>query len=182
MACIDGEQAFPVYRFRAMWAEDGEQDPKYLWMCKDLPGGRVWNGMESYRMFREPLQSSKLADEAREWWTKIRAATNPMGRLSIAARHPEDCVVTAVFVHDETWCGEWFGHWTFDVGQTDQEALKSFGRFVNRMRRLGDGYCLMGAEDRFRWSGTKAGHPAERTDPPCRCACCKEQGVLRISH
>jgi hypothetical protein len=43
-----------------------------------------------------------------------------------------------------------------------------------------DVYCLMGAEDRWRWSGGDSYE--NRTDPPCRCDGCKKAGVIRVDH
>lgn len=98
----------------------------------------------------------------------------------------------------------WFAHYTFDVGQTDEQARDSFERFVRRMELLNrdettyepytgkDGntyhtehpaYVLMGAEDRYRWHGSTTGETdSERTLPPCRCKHCKARGVLTIGH
>jgi hypothetical protein len=42
-----------------------------------------------------------------------------------------------------------------------------------------DAYCLMGAEDRWRWYG---GDYDNKTNPPCRCEGCKKYGVIRINH
>ncbi len=183
---MKGEAMYPIYSFAVRWAEDGEQNPEYKHRREGLPDGRIWNGMQSYHMFRKPLSEKELNEKAREWWTKGRDAEGRNERPSIASKNPGDCVVTALFVRNETWCGSWFGHWTFDNGQTDEEVLASFTAFVDRMMLLQDqdrnAYCLMGAEDRYRWCGTKTGEPDERTDPPCRCKHCKEQGVIRIGH
>ena len=91
-----------------------------------------------------------------------------------------------------------FQHETFDLGQTDEEALESFRKFVYRKQELNykNGHqendsvsgnnkpfhCLMGAEDRWRWKGTQEGNSEQPTDAPCRCKHCKEQGMIRIGH
>lgn len=103
----------------------------------------------------------------------------------------------------ETWRLTWFSHVTFDVGQTDEEALRSFQRYVNRHRpyqrrepgerptidhpdvdRPIPAQTLMGAEDRWRWKGSEDGSTnyESRTDPPCRCEYCQEQEVIRVGH
>ena len=182
---IEGEQAYPIYSFAAKWIEDGDHDPKYIWMHEGLPEGRIWNTtVEQYCMFRQEMTPSELHHEADQLWTKYIEAR--------AEKHPSDWIVTVLFVRYETWCGSWFQHWTFDVGQSDKEALASFGRFVCRMTPLcnrhrelpkDQQYCLMGAEDRRRWCGSgEDGDPNTRTNPPCRCRYCKEQGVIRIGH
>lgn len=80
----------------------------------------------------------------------------------------------------------------YTVGQSDQEALASFSRFVWRYADMQEYYpgeppegyrCLMGAEDRWRWCGASPdGEPDTRSKPPCRCEHCREQGVIRIGH
>ena len=97
--------------------------------------------------------------------------------------------ITIKFLWKETWCIDWFSHWTFDEGQSDSEVMLSFASFVDRMESYNRSrnkeekeYCLMGAEDSWRWHGTKEGDSNERTEPPCRCKYCKEQGVIRIGH
>jgi len=96
----------------------------------------------------------------------------------------------------ETWCMEWFSHYTFrDRFTSPGSVLADFEQYVNRVeRRQGSQHlspeviedfeersghkwiCLMGAEDRFRWSGAEDG-PA-----PCSCKHCIDQGVWRINH
>jgi len=180
----EGEQAYPIYAFAAKFIEDGKHDPKYIWMHEGLPEGRIWNTIQEYRMFRQELTSSKLYREAEQWWTNYQKTR--------ADKHCSDWIVTVLFVRYETWCGSWFQHWTFDTGQSDEQTLASFGRFVCRMTPLcnrhrelpiDQQYCLMGAEDRWRWHGaSEDGGTSITTDPPCRCRYCKKQGVIRIAH
>ena len=95
--------------------------------------------------------------------------------------NPKDIEIDVNFVRYETWCLEWFCHFTFDDGCSDEEYLASFERFVRRMQKLDEKeYGLMGAEDRWRWSGITDG--GKKTPPPCRCAGCKKAGVVGINH
>lgn len=85
----------------------------------------------------------------------------------------------------ETWIQDWFSHWTFRLGQTDEELLRSFGDFVlrtechnERVRGTGAEVCLMGAEDRWRWRGDGR----KDTPAPCNCEHCQKLGITRIDH
>lgn len=99
----------------------------------------------------------------------------------------------------ETWCIDWFNHYTFDIGQSDDEILESFEEYVERyeyqqnlslesIEKLGDEYnCLMGAEDRWRWghyemdkNGNRIGE--DLISGPCRCDSCRKSGIIRIEH
>lgn len=90
-----------------------------------------------------------------------------------------------------------------DPVPSDDEVVASFREFVDRKqveneRARGnaenwrDGYftepyCLMGAEDQWRWcsrpEGTSMIGSGEKQDAvPCRCSGCKQNGVVRIDH
>ena len=76
---------------------------------------------------------------------------------------------------------------TFDVGLNDADVLASFERHCDReiqnAREEGREPCLMGAEDRWRWTGSEpSGGPGDRSNPPCRCKFCKDAGLIRIGH
>ena len=43
----------------------------------------------------------------------------------------ENASFTVTFKFYETWLLTWFHHETFDVGQTDKEALDSFEQFIH---------------------------------------------------
>lgn len=93
---------------------------------------------------------------------------------------------TVRFLEFESWCLNWFNHYTFNDRYTDNEILESFERFVQRKmpgqealtKRIrekdfsgdpDDCYCLMGAEDKWRRS-------------ICRCEKCRARGVVTIDH
>lgn len=83
----------------------------------------------------------------------------------------------------DSWKLTWFSHMTYDLGQSDEEVLRSFEDFVSRNEYHGPDMdlkasrCLMGAEDRWRWRGEKDDSPA-----PCRCEGCKNHELIRINH
>ena len=181
------DPAYPIYSVKMRWSQDttgGDTFDPDSNRAKGLPPGRVWNSAVIDRMYREDPGTEAIEAWARdEWW--------PLYAKKFADRNPGEPKITVTRTGEETWCLSWFEHWTFDVGQSDEEALASFQRYVDRYRDTQDywpgdppeGYrCLMGAEDRWRWCGTYDGSPSEKTDPPCRCEHCKAQGVIRIGH
>ncbi|HUU93210.1 MAG TPA: hypothetical protein VM238_18605 [Phycisphaerae bacterium] len=177
------EPTYPVYRILARWIED--MKPNYNaapWQTEGVPAGKIRNSTSHTIMFREEPTMDGVFEDAERWWAQFQPTRNGAA----------DAIIIAIFVERETWCLGWFNHWTFDVGQTDQEALASFEVFVARKKdfnhqnpRIVNGltvpaHVLMGAEDRWRWSG-KADDDQD-TPPPCRCKWCKEQGRIRINH
>ncbi len=192
---LPGEKVYPIFDLRARWTQDmtDRGTNPAPWQICGLPAHRIWNGCSWYEMPK--LEESAGSDGwaiAREsmaaWWSKYKV--NEKNRdLNLA-----DLRFTVTFQRWEVWCMQWFQHWTWDIGLSDEEVLESFGRYVFRTEllnererghpnyRLEPAYCLMGAEDRYRWRGSKTGAPDDRTDPPCRCPHCKEQGVVRIAH
>lgn len=129
------------------------------------------------RMLRDisalPAEKPKWIDEAT---TKVHQKNGP-GPVEVKIEYRGR----------ETWCLSWFSHWTFKTMDAGA-ALASFGEYVRRWEdtqrlpagailKLGDAYrCLMGAEDRFRWSG------ADGAGAPCACEHCVRDDVWRINH
>jgi hypothetical protein len=177
------EPKYPIYRISAKWSyKRPEGRERIESLDKDLPDDRSGNAVSFTKMFKEPKTQEEIDLFAQEWWQKYTEA-----KLKDSA--PELLELKGEYVEDETWHLTWFQHETFDYGQTDKEALASFEAFVQRKEQLNlehrrkghamDAYCLMGAEDRYRWTG---GESDNRTPPPCRCEHCKKQGLLRIGH
>ena len=181
---------YPQYDIGAKWIEpipaDKLNDPFYIHPCRQVEGqmGYFWNSTSFSRMYRTDPTEEGVRKNINEWWEKYRVEKN----IAI-----ETCEMQITRQSDEEWCITWFSHYTFDTGQTDQEVLDSFWDFLMRKGvRIGMGeygtydpnaYCAMGAEDRWRWCGSSDGsHDGDRTDPPCRCKHCKDQGVIRIGH
>ncbi len=175
---------YPIFCFEAHWSQQGEQNLKYPNWHKDLPEGRIWNSMSYNYMYRQT--PSDIVAEMDQWWQKV----NREKFIDI-----QNLTLTHALYRTEEWCLSWFEHWTFDVGQSDEEALASFQRFVDRTllvnRQEGkvvngiwtEPHCLMGAEDRWRWCGAESdGEQNSRSDPPCRCKFCKQRGVIKIGH
>ena len=188
---IDGELAYPIWKITARWSQDGIQDPKYPNSYEGLAENRIWDSTNFMKMYKEHVSKEQVEKEANDWWMKYSTD-------KLSGKNPSDLTLTINFIRYETWCLTWFCHYTFDVGQTDQEALESFEKFVKRMEdmNLQNGheinspnydqanwantyYCLMGAEDRRRWYG---GDYDNRTPAPCRCDGCKKYGIISINH
>ncbi len=184
----DGEKTFPIYSMSAMWIEDGKHEDTYEHNRKGLPEGRIRNSIIIQNLgFKEDPSNDELNKWGTDWWEEYKEKN--------LDKNPSDTITIIKLVEREVWWLTWFQHVTFDLGQSDQEVLQSFGRFVDRKEQINrregkmvDGfwqepYCLMGAEDRYRWSGAEPdGDNNSCSDPPCRCKYCKEQGVIRIGH
>ncbi len=175
---------YPIYSVTVRWSQDdirGEYKDKPNW-TKGLPEGRHWNSVHFYKMFRQ---------DPGYWWAHhlgLISFQHQLKKDSMQGVNPSYPDVVVEFSGYETWCLTWFQHETFDTGQTDDEVLESFNRFIDRKQRqnLRQGQelnsLLMGAEDRWRWKGTSDGSPDNETEPPCRCKHCKRQGLIRIGH
>jgi hypothetical protein len=160
------EKTFPIYSFSASWTQKSDEARKH-------------NGTGFRKMFKEELTQEQLDNYIQEWWSRYSTSDN------LKDKEVELLTLTAKYKEHEVWCLTWFGHETFDLGQTDKEVLDSFERFVSRVESANDllndefekQKPLMGADDRWRWRGLNESYPA-----PCRCDDCKKQGMVRISH
>ena len=190
------ERRFPIYRTDVRWIYDSDETPerKAKHHLGDPGEGRGRNSTGWSEMFREEQDTAEMERKAREeWWPEYIDKPSRFGdNAKPSAANPSDLTITVVLERHEEWCCTWFSHWTFDDGQTDAEALTSFQEYVWRYEHMQDYYpgdppegylCLMGAEDRWRWTGSgEDGDNNVNTDPPCRCKHCKAQGVIRIGH
>ncbi len=174
---------YPIYNFEIYWFEN------------DFKGGRKKNSTSFRKMFKrkDEMPLDELIALQINYWKKYRLSLMKKKRN----RNLSTPVMWHTFLEFEEWCLEWFQHMTFDVGQTDEKALLSFRQFVTRKIDLNHAngyfdmisppinadtkkypfYCLMGAEDEWRWKGGGDNLPA-----PCRCKHCKKLGILRIGH
>lgn len=158
-----------------------QYDVLVQWTYLDGAGRRRTNGTGFTKMYPGDAPGVESVERwaREEWWPTYKGK----------GAEPSAPEITVTILGEESWCLGWFSHWTFDVGQTDAEALASFEEYVRRYEDRQDywpgdppeGYrCLMGAEDRWRWCGGPSAD--KRTPPPCRCKHCREQGVIRINH
>ena len=175
------ENGYPIY-------------PIYHVSLKWLKQDGTPNGTSGDVMLREP-NATEINRVAFAW---LKQAVEKDGV------DPTSIDVTIELKLWEEWCLTWFSHYTFDIGQSDAEALESFEDYVcrtmayNRRNQIrvemegGDFFyrdpiCLMGAEDRWRWTaradGTSMiGCGESSGTAPCRCEACREAGVLRVDH
>ncbi len=191
------DKKYPIYRLDCKWIQDvtpplekrkDELDSNSPYYLPDL--NRMRNRTFSLNLIYKKELSEVEIEEFKKNWAEHYFSSKKDAECPII--NPSDIEVTLEFVEYETWCLTWFGHETFDEGQTDEEALESFGKFVHRktVENHKNGhydqfdyrdngkpfYCLMGAEDRWRWRG------ADDKPPPCRCEGCKKAGKIRITH
>ena len=192
-----GDKKYPVYLSQFKWFENGRK------------GNRILNFMYQRNMYKQSdkLEEGELLPIAINYWdgykkhrTNKKVARQDDPKLRYKMSTP---IISVEFIEFETWCLEHFQHYTFDIGQTDEEALLSFKQFVVRKIDLNHAngyhdmisppigadtkkrpfYCLMGAEDDWRWRGAEPdGKQSDQSKPPCRCKFCKERGILRIAH
>lgn len=178
------EKKYQIFEFSAKFVCDGKHDERYPKWSEGLPEGRIRDSVSTTWMSKEEVTEEQAREKAESWWKDFSKKSD---------KHPSDQNITVTFARRETWCTSWFSHWTFDVGQTDDEAIDSFERYVTRMEIENEknGHynnqksqcsdlsyvCLMGAEDRYRWRNSDEEH-----GKPCRCDGCKKFGVIRINH
>ena len=170
------EKTYPIYSFSAKWSEKADVE-KYKDNPKwnvGLSEDRIWNSTSFTKMFKEEKEQGELDGFIMDWWERYSQNDK------FKDKEPKLLFLKAQFKEKETWHLTWFEHETFDTGQTDDEVLDSFERFVSRKEFLSE-CCLMGAEDRWRWHGGRDEN-GENKPAPCRCEHCKNQGVIRIAH
>ena len=179
-----GEPVYPIYSFNFRWIQDGIQDPRYPSWHEGLPEGRIYNSTGFGKMFKEDMAQETIDAYTEDWWASYLATDKNKEKII----NPELLKCEGKFKEYETWYLTWFQHETYDVGQTDEEALTSFRKYtwrkMSELEREGkDFHGLMGADDEWRWHGAgEDGEQESRSAAPCRCKFCKEQGVLRIAH
>lgn len=137
------EKKYPIYKFYAKWDQDDYKN----------------NFTDYYIMYKENPSASQLEDELKEL------------KLRTLAKHKNVIFknIEYEFAEEESWCIGWFNHYTYNEFETDSEVERSFRDFVGRKKLLKDSYCLMGAEDRYRWE-------------ICRCEHCVKAGKITIDH
>lgn len=172
------EIKYPIYYIKVIWMQN-QKHPKLGYVPN-----RIRNSTGFYKMFKTEQSQEQLNAFAKERWSKM--AVDPDNIIQY-----ELIELSAEYRRHDTWLLTWFGHETYDTGQTDEEALNSFEQYVRKHEHFQNnhdydstvpGYVsLMGAEDRWRWYGYQD-QDGNRTMAPCRCVHCKEQGLIRISH
>jgi hypothetical protein len=153
------EKKYPIYRFSAIWNQ------------KDYEN----NSTGCCQMFETKPTNEELELKLDEF------------KQNIMKKHPDAIfkICKCKYIEDETWVLQWFNHFTLNKFNNDNEAIKSFEQFVDRKTELNlqNGhyrddmnsnskepyYCLMGAEDRYRWE-------------VCHCEHCQKGDWTIINH
>lgn len=175
----DIEKFYDIFSCSQSWSEPKQEGKDYPdpWL-KNQPEGFFKNGCGiSY------FTSQEQAVKAAKNWMKSRKEKTPGCK---------DFRNEIKFSHRETWVPGWFHHWTYPEGRTDEQLEYSFVLYIDRMQRYNrehgkvsdsgywlDAICLMGAEDRWRWT---AGPDQPSDLVICRCEGCTKSGIVRISH
>lgn len=168
---IEDELSYEIYRFSFKFLSNSFSK------TSDIPP-RIWNGTSFNIMYKDPQSIEDLELWALvDWWGNYNRLEKNLSKDN------QLFSITVKFTGYETWCLQWFDHYTFDVGQTDEEAVLSFEKFIQRQERKArigklDIGSLMGAEDRWRWKSGDDNYPSI----PCRCEYCKKLGVFKIAH
>jgi hypothetical protein len=165
MILLENEKIFPIFITSATWSQD------------DLDRN---NGTSFYRMYPIGTTIEQARQDAIKWWEELITSEK------YADKNPQLISLNVRFFANDTWCITWFSHYTLNTHLSDAELLTSFENFTTRKRvenynnghdyddrrdeAWGPFYCLMGAEDRWRWKD------------PCRCASCQKRGLVRIDH
>ena len=164
--------------------------------CANLPRHRIrdhsdWSGW----IYRQDPGLEVVQERLREVWGNYLSDPECQRSPEFVPREPQNVEFVVELDGHEEWVLTWFSHQTFDVGQSDAEALASFQSFLDRKgvrmnyghdpylntQSRKDDYCAMGAQDRWRWSGA-FNDDGDRTTAPCRCDGCKKVGMIRINH
>lgn len=182
------DELFPVYSWtvRCMIPQREELQQHYEhYDLEDCMSGWVWMSSGGDTMLKS-VESFDL--EAAHHFAVVEGIEKSRG----GCRAAEFCVDPTPRM--ATWHLTWFCHETHQKFDSDEEALRSFERYVDWAERYcashsevktfkdGSHYvdkpiCLMGAEDRWRWRGEGYDDP-----PPCKCEHCLEHGATRINH
>jgi len=187
---------YPIYSINIDWIQDDinlkdEIRDKEAYTYRDLPDGRCRNRMRHKNMYKEIQDEESLKEEYHTRFMHYLEKHNTNAKPESIIKNISDLKIIVNRNPDESWVLEWFSHYTFDIGQSDEEVLQSFERYVRRYEHFCNydiikvhkkpGYLeLMGAEDRWRWKGVD--NNKNETPPPCRCEGCKKSGIIRIIH
>lgn len=176
---VSEDRAYWIYYISSHWRYRAPNDEKYPTWAPDAEGLRP-NGSATVLAFKTEQTDEQLQECAARHAESICEHEAERGRLEVKGLTMKVCLMARA-----EWWEKWFNHFTFDVGQSDEEVLRSFSDYVAWVQGLQEGgrvpsghplACLMGAEDRWRWKGADGGIA------PCRCEGCKKNGLIGINH
>jgi hypothetical protein len=153
------EKRYPIYRFSATWNQDDYKN----------------NGTGFEKMCVHALTEDELNIELDKFKQRIIDKHNGVEFINCECK----------YVEDETWVLQWFNHFTLNKFDNDNDVITSFEHFVDRktefnnknghynnemnMNNKNPHYCLMGAEDSWRWK-------------VCHCEHCQKGDWTIINH
>src|SRR5574343_147241 len=150
------EYKFPIYRIAAKWAQDDDKYPE--------------SGTSFTKLYPLDTTLEDVKSDAKKWWKRyILRKSGRLDKKSLKDKNAKLISLDVELKEYESWNCVWFSHETRNIHLTDNELLISFASFVDRKKGLNveNGhfpadiildnknpyYCLMGAEDRWRWKG-----------------------------
>lgn len=154
------EKAYPVWRIHARWNNKEYQN----------------NGTSFIITNRRNYSIDTMQRRAEKWFKKYIKDKYPNEKI-------EPILLEVEYFGKETWSGSWFSHISLNRFETEKEAFESFQRYMNTLKqkdysdpysgmyitKSGQEYCVMGAEERYRWVY-------------CDCKICKRKGITLIKH
>lgn len=174
---MEEEKDYMVWTVNASWIENGKQDEEFPERYIGIDKGRIPNGTGFTKAFKEDVTEEEVVKIANEWWHNFSTSDKQLPLCPTLVK------LEVTYKGRQTWWLEWFNHCTFNTFKNEQEAFKSFQAFLDKKgvemnyghgltstsRFNKDGYCAMGADDRYRWE-------------LCDCESCMANGVTRIKH
>lgn len=176
------EKSYPVWNVNVKWSQPGFQREEYPNWYKGLGPNRIWNAVGTTQSFREVKTEEEVKVYFSDWWkTQLK---NICEKGKFTEEDVQDLTLTIEFKGNQTWWLRWFDHMSFNRFENEENAFKSFEKFLNSKhidikyghyshefnRPLNSSeYCAMGGEDRWRWEY-------------CACEKCKENNITIINH
>jgi len=129
------ENKYPIYYFVIKLSQDKDLTQNYFnlhdspYFFGGLPDNRIWNYFKFYKMFNSfiyKIDKTWLDNYGENYFNNILKEYPDI-------KNPILDSIEITFVENESWIKN-IGYETFDVGQTDEEILKSFKEYSNRKK------------------------------------------------
>ena len=154
------EKEYPIWVVSARWDN------------KDYPN----NGTSFTVSYRKDYTQEQMDKKAQDWFKKMCAKKYPNETITPISLKVE-------FKGKSVWFGQWFSHKSLNRFETQEEAFKSFSKYMDSLKKSkpyeqwdsmfidknGYEYCVMGAENEWRWKY-------------CECKACKRLKQTIIQH
>lgn len=153
------DKEYPVWVISARWNNRDYQN----------------NGTSFNISHRIKYSDKVMLDKANKWWKKYCLKKYPN-------EIPELLELKCEYVGNFAWYMVWFCHKSLNRFETEEEAFKSFRNYFYNLKKVKTydnldntykakefEYCVMGAEDEWRWKY-------------CQCKTCKRLKQTIINH